>query len=78
MEVQIRRAQAHSAMTRLALLWKNKAISFPPEIKRYKSLVLSMLLYACESWTVTADLERRIQAFENKSYRRMLGISYRS
>ena len=40
----------------------------------YKSLVL---LKGCHRWTLTADLERRIQAFENKCYRRMLGISYR-
>ena len=43
----------------------------------YKSLVLSILLYGCESWTLTATLKRRIKAFENKCYRRMLGISYR-
>ena len=30
-----------------------------------------------ESWTLTADLEKRIQVLENKCYRRMLGISYR-
>ena len=64
-------------MTRLALLWENKAISFPAKIKHWKSLVLSMLLYGCCSWTLTADLERRILAFENKCCRRMLGISYR-
>ena len=29
------------------------------------------------SWTLTADPESRIQAFGNKCYRRMLGISYR-
>ena len=46
-------------------------------LNSYKSLVLSMLLYGCESWTLTADLERRIQAFENKCYRRILCISYR-
>ena len=44
--------------------------------KLNKSLVLSILLYECESWTLTADLERRIEAFENKSYRRMLDILY--
>ena len=38
---------------------------------------LSCRCYGCESWTLTADLERRIQAFENKCYRSMLGISYR-
>ena len=31
--------------------------------------------YGCERWTLTADLGRRIQAFENKCYRRMIGIS---
>ena len=38
-----------------------------------------MLLYGCESWTltVTSDLVTRIQAFENNCYRRVLGISYR-
>ena len=42
-----------------------------------KPLVLSLLFYGCESWTVTADLERRIPAFENKCYRTILGMSYR-
>ena len=35
-----------------------------------------MLLYRCVSWTLTANLESRIQAFENNCYRRLLGISY--
>ena len=43
-EVTIRLAQAHSAMTRLAILWKNKSISFPTKIKLYKSLILSIRL----------------------------------
>ena len=44
-EVQIRLAQAHSAVTRLAIPWNNKAISFPTKVKLYKSLVLSILLF---------------------------------
>ena len=76
-EVQIRLAQAHSAVTRLAIPWTSKAISFPTNVKLYKSLVLSILLCECESWKMTADLERRIQVFEDKCYRRMLGTSYR-
>ena len=45
----------------------------------YRSLVLSVLLHGCESWTLTADLERRIQVFENKCNGRRLdiGLSYR-
>ena len=46
-ELKIRLAQAHSALTRLAMLWKNNAISFATKIKLYKSLVLSILVYGC-------------------------------
>ena len=42
-----------------------------------QSLVLSILLYGYESWTMTVYLRKRIQAFENKCYRRVLGISYK-
>ena len=34
-------------------------------------------MYACESWTLTAELEKRTQAFEMRSCRRLLNISYK-
>ena len=40
-------------------------------------LVISIFLYACESWTLTAELEKRTQAFEMRCYRRLLNISYK-
>ena len=40
-------------------------------------LVISIFLYACESWTLTAELEKRTQAFELRCYRRLLNISYK-
>ena len=42
-----------------------------------RSLVISIFLYACESWTLTADLEKRTQASEMRCYRRLLNISYK-
>ena len=39
--------------------------------------VISIFLYACESWTLTAELEKRKQAFEMRCYRRLLNISYK-
>ena len=42
-----------------------------------RSLVMSILLYACETWTLTADTERRIQAMEMRCLRKLLGITYR-
>ena len=38
---------------------------------------ISIFLYACESWTLTAELEKRTQAFEMRCYRRILDILYK-
>ena len=42
-----------------------------------RTLILSTFLYACESWTLTAEIERRIQALEMKCHRRLLNIFYK-
>ena len=42
-----------------------------------RSLVISIFLYACESWTLAAELQKRTQAFEMRCYRRLLNISYK-
>ena len=42
-----------------------------------RSLVTSIFLYACESWTLTAELQRRIQAMEMRSYLKILHTSYK-
>ena len=47
-------------------------------MKLIRSLVISIFLYACESWTLTAELEKRTQAFEMTCYRRLLKISYKN
>ena len=39
------------------------------------SFVISIFLYACESWTLTAESEKRTQAFEMRCYRRLFNIS---
>ena len=42
-----------------------------------RSLVISIFLHACETWTLTAELEKKIQTTEMRCFRRLLGISYR-
>ena len=42
-----------------------------------RSLVTFIFLYACESWTLTAELQKRIQAMEMRCYRKILHISYK-
>ena len=42
-----------------------------------RSLVTPIFLYACESWTLTAELQRRIQAMGMRCYLKILRISYK-
>ena len=41
-----------------------------------RSLAMSVFLYGCEAWTLTADLQRRINALEMRCFRKILNISY--
>ena len=47
-EILSRIAQATAALSRLKPVWNDRSVS----------LVTSTLLYACESWTLTAELQR--------------------
>ena len=55
----------------------DRSISLNSKIQLMRSLVTSIFLYACESWTLTAELQRRIQAMEMRCYRKILHISYK-
>ena len=66
-----------AALTKLRPIWGDRNISLSSKIRLLRSLVISIFLYACESWTLTADLERRIQATEMRCYHRLLGIFYK-
>ena len=76
-EVLLRIAQATAALTKLKPIWRDNNISLGSKVMLMRSLVISIFLYACESWTLTAELEKRTQAFEMRCYRRLLNISYK-
>ena len=76
-EVLSRIAQATAAITKPKPIWRDNNISLGSKVKLMRSLVISIFLYACESWTLTAELEKRTQAFEMRCYRRLLNIIYK-
>ena len=63
-------------MTRLNRILRCNTISFASKFKLYKSFVTATLIYGCETWTLLADSEKRIQAVETKCMRKLLRISY--
>ena len=76
-EILARIAQTTTALSRLKTIWSDRNIMLGSKIRLMRSLVTSIFLYACESWTITADIEKRIKALEMRCYRRLLGITYR-
>ena len=76
-EALLKVAQTTAALTKLKPIWRDNNISLGSKVKLMRSLLIFIFLYACESWTLTAELEKRTQAFEMRCYRRLLNISYK-
>jgi len=43
------------------------------KIKIYRTIILPVVLYGCETWSVTLREERRLRVFENRVLRRVFG-----
>ena len=58
-EVLSRIAQTSAAVTKLKVIWNDKNIAISSKIRLMRSLAMSIFLYACETWTIAADIERK-------------------
>ena len=43
------------------------------KIKIYRTIILPVVLYGCETWSLTLREERRLRVFENRVLRRIFG-----
>ena len=43
------------------------------KIKIYRNIILPVVLYGCETWSLTLREERRLRVFENRVLRRIFG-----
>ena len=75
-EILSRIAQTTAALTKLKPVWNDRSISLSLKIRLMHLLVTSTFLYAFESWTLTAELQRK-QAMEMRCYRKILCISFK-
>ena len=51
------------AMTNLDSIFKSKDIRLPTKVHLVKGMVLPVVMYGCESWTIKKAERRRIDAF---------------
>ena len=43
------------------------------KIKTYRTIILPVVLYGCETWSLILREERRLRVFENRVLRRVFG-----
>ena len=55
---------------------KNRDITLSTKVHLVKAMVLPVVLYGCESWTVKKAERRRIDAFELWCWRRLLRVPW--
>ena len=76
-EILSRLAQTTAALTRLKPIWNDSSRFLSSTIRLMLSLVTSIFIYACELLTLTAELQRRIQAMQMRCCLKILRISYK-
>ena len=61
-------------MTNLDSILKIRDITLPPKVRLVKAMVLPVVMYGCESWTVKKAEHQKIDAFELWCWRRLLRV----
>ena len=61
-------------MTNLDSILKNRDITLPTKFHLVKAMVFPVVIYGCEIWTVKKAEHRRIDALEQRCWRRLLRV----
>jgi hypothetical protein len=51
----------------------SRLLSSNVKVKIYKTIILPVVLYGCETWSLTLREENRLRVFENRVLRRIFG-----
>jgi hypothetical protein len=63
-------ASYHSVQSALS----SRLLSKSTEVGLYKTIILPLVLYQCESWSLTLREEHRLRVFENRVLRVIIGM----
>ena len=63
-------------MTKLDSILKSRDIILPTKVHLVKAMVLPVVMYGCESWTIKKAEHGRIDAFELWCWRRLLRVPW--
>ena len=63
-------------MINLDSIFKSRDITLSTKVRLVKAMVIPVVMYGCESWTVKKAEHRRIDAFELWCWRRLLRVPW--
>ena len=57
----------------LEKILSSRLLSNKLKVRTYKTIILPVVLYGCETWSLTLREKHRLRVFENKVLRRIFG-----
>jgi len=72
-EIKIRLRLGNACYHSVQNLLSSRFISKNLKIKIYRAIILPVVLYGCETWSLTLREERKLRVFENMVLRRIFG-----
>ncbi|PSN38555.1 hypothetical protein C0J52_14819 [Blattella germanica] len=72
-EIKHRLNSGNACYYALQRLLSSRLLSKNIKLKIYKTVILPVILYGCETWTLTLREEKRLRVFENKVLRKIFG-----
>ena len=63
-------------MTNLNSTLKSRDITLPTKVSLVKAMIIPVVMYGCESWTIREAEHYRIDAFELCYWRRLLRVPW--
>jgi len=70
-EIKSRLKSGNACYHSVQNLWSSSLLSKNIKIKIYRTIILSVVLYGCETWSLTLREECRLRVYENRVLRRV-------
>ena len=74
-EIKCRINMGNACYYSLEKILSSHLLSKKFKIKTYKTIILPVVLYGCETWSLTLREEHRLKVFENKVLRKTFGAT---
>ena len=75
-EISVKLAEGRQRFASFQKHWKSIQLNIPLKCKLYRALVLSLVLYNSETWTMNKSTQRKLESFHTSCLRRILCLSY--